>query len=454
MRTRVHLILLCILLVGIRAGAQDIESKLAGSSGNQGFTVKNSAGSILFTVRGDGRIGIGTAGPDVPLHVLGRAVVDADDGVLFKGIHGSGSIPAVGEGTRFMFYPMKSALRSGFAAGDCWNPNNVGVYSTAMGYNTIASGDQSTAFGDNTKAGGTNATALGQSTTANGLSSTAMGEYSTASGPRSTAAGYYASAGGQNSVAMGWYAEAGGNNSLALGDHAAAPGEGSVSIGSNTRASGDYSTAIGYYANTNGKLGSMVLSDASTTAKCNANADYTFRARFAGGYYLFSNSTSTIGVMLAAGSNSWSTVSDSTKKEAFAPSDGEHVLSHFPSLRLGSWSYRADAGSDRRHYGPIAQEWHAAFGRDGIGCIGSDTLLSSADVDGIAYAAIQALERRTRELKEMTEVLFRKNQEIVTLREELKEIRRAVVRLNALHTGYDTLGSLDNSGGSPASPGR
>ncbi len=45
----------------------------------------------------------------------------------------------------------------------------------------------------------------------------------------------------------------------------------------------------------------------------------------------------------------------------------------------------------------MAQEFYSAFGYDEIGTIGCDTLLSSADFDGINLIAIQALEKRTKE---------------------------------------------------------
>ena len=53
-----------------------------------------------------------------------------------------------------------------------------------------------------------------------------------------------------------------------------------------------------------------------------------------------------------------------------------------------------------RHYGPMAQDFFAAFGDDGIGKIGTDTTINSGDIAGILMIAVQALEKRTAELKE------------------------------------------------------
>jgi septal ring factor EnvC (AmiA/AmiB activator) len=89
--------------------------------------------------------------------------------------------------------------------------------------------------------------------------------------------------------------------------------------------------------------------------------------------------------------------------------------------------YTADE-SKRRHYGPMAQEWFAAFGHDGIGTIGCDTMLASADVDGVMCIAIQALEKRTatnqEEVAALREQLQQKNQEIAKLQVQLSALQR------------------------------
>lgn len=65
---------LLILLVGmglcaVQLSAQDIESKLSGTTVNQGFTIKDGNGTSLFTLRGNGRIGMGTTSPQGMLHM-------------------------------------------------------------------------------------------------------------------------------------------------------------------------------------------------------------------------------------------------------------------------------------------------------------------------------------------------------------------------------------------------
>ena len=48
----------------------------------------------------------------------------------------------------------------------------------------------------------------------------------------------------------------------------------------------------------------------------------------------------------------------------------------------------------------MAQDFYAAFGHDGLGQIGSETTISSGDMAGILMIAVQALEKRTGELKQ------------------------------------------------------
>jgi len=48
---------------------------------------------------------------------------------------------------------------------------------------------------------------------------------------------------------------------------------------------------------------------------------------------------------------------------------------------------------------PVAQEFFAAFGDDGVGTIGTETTINIGDMAGIMMVAIQALEQRTDDLE-------------------------------------------------------
>jgi trimeric autotransporter adhesin len=93
--------------------------------------------------------------------------------------------------------------------------------------------------------------------------------------------------------------------------------------------------------------------------------------------------------------------SDKTQKENFQPVDGEQVLKKIRDLELSSWNFIGHDPKRFRHYGPMAQDFFAAFGHDEVGQIGSETTINSGDMAGILMIAVQALEKRNVELKGM-----------------------------------------------------
>jgi hypothetical protein len=154
-----------------------------------------------------------------------------------------------------------------------------------------------------------------------------------------------------------------------------------------------------------------------------ATANNQFTARFAGGYRFFSSSntgTGGPGVELKPGQNSFSTLSDVRKKENFKPLDGEAMLRKIGRFRLHTWNYKGQDPKQYRHYGPMAQDFFAAFGHDGVGVIGTDTTITSADFDGINFAAIQALTERTEQLRQKDAQLAAKTRELEALLERLQ----------------------------------
>ncbi len=103
-----------------------------------------------------------------------------------------------------------------------------------------------------------------------------------------------------------------------------------------------------------------------------------------------------VGVSLIANDNSWNIISDSTKKERFLSADGETMLQKIRGMRLGSWNYKSQHDkAGLRHYGPMAQEFYAAFGKDAYGTIGCDTTINQANMEGVLMIMVKALENRT-----------------------------------------------------------
>ena len=354
-------------------------------------------------------VGIGTSTPSARLHVADSSVVFSANG----GLPGNpGNPPIQGSGRRMMWYADKAAFRAGFVDGNHWDKVNIGNYSFATGYSTTASGFRSTAIGSGTIASGGYTTAMGTGTTASGDASTAMGSFTIAIGNYSTAMGSYTTASGGFSTAMGYYSTASGLVSTAMGSF--------------LTASGQYSTAMGNYVSTNNQEGSFVIGDNSTnTVLTSANAN-NFRARFAGGYKLYTSANLSTGCTLFAGDNAWTTGSDVHSKENFAEINGEEFLKKISNFNLTSWNYKTQDPKTFRHYGPMAQDFYAAFGKDKYGTIGNDTTINSADFAGVSFIAIQALEKRTellqKENEELKKILLQLRKEVDVLQGIKKEI--------------------------------
>jgi hypothetical protein len=374
----------------------------------------------------------GLADDDHSQYLVTDGVRNATSGFAVTGIAGTGAIPASGAGTRLMWYPGKAAFRVGQVTGAQWDDANVGLRSVAFGHETTASGQGSTAMGEGATARGLLSTALGEFTTASGSSSTALGANTTASGSHSTAMGYgtiasgirstaignRTTASGENSTAMGLNTTASGSHSVAMGSDATASGGIAIAMGTRTTASGASSTAMGVLASTNDHNGSFVYGDGSTLSSGDVvqnSAANQFMVRASGGTIFYSASHLASGVSLAPGAGSWASVSDVRRKENFRDLDADGVLAKIARMPVREWNYKAQ-DSTVRHVGPSAQDFYAAFK-----LASSDTTITTTDIDGIALLAIQALERRTNELRERT-------REIEVLRHELAELRAELLR--------------------------
>jgi hypothetical protein len=279
------------------------------------------------------------------------------------------------------------------------------IASFAMGDNNFVNGNYATAIGKNNNAGGEGSIAMGYGNIANGYAATAMGanstasgNYSTAMGGSTTASGSYSVATGSNSTALGWFSVAMGSNNTASGWY-------SVAMGNNSTASDDRSTSIGTDVNTNNQVGSFIIGDAGDGIPSHAfaNSDPNqMMMRFKGGYRLYTSVYGDwVGAQLLPGNTSWSVYSDVRKKENFVPVDDELVLQKIKNFKLSTWNYKGQDVNTMRHYGPMAQDFYAAFGKDALGKIGCDTLINEHDFISVNFIAIQALEKRTQRIEEL-----------------------------------------------------
>jgi hypothetical protein len=286
--------------------------------------------------------------------------VDSASGFVARGFLGIGIIPFTGAGERVMWHPFKGAFRVGGVDLDQWDDGNVGFYSLATGYNTIASGNYSVAIGYNARAQQSYGVSLGYTTNSDGA--------------------------------------------------------GAVALGYRSTADANYAVAIGQRASANGFSGAIVISDASSSDSVEASATNQFSVRAAGGYRLFTNATKTTGVSMNAGGSSWNVISDVNRKEAFAPVRSTDILARIRALPVSTWRYTDEADRTVRHIGPMAQDWHRAFGFSG-----DSTTINMSDFDGVNLAAIQALEQRT----------AAQQAEITGLRGEVQALRAANAALEA-----------------------
>ena len=124
--------------------------------------------------------------------------------------------------------------------------------------------------------------------------------------------------------------------------------------------------------------------------------------------------------------------SDKTQKENFQPVNGEEVLGKIRGFELSSWNFMGHDPKEFRHYGPMAQDFFAAFGQDGVGQIGSETTINSGDLAGILMIAVQALENRTAELKQKEAQMAVLQSEVNDLKARHAYFETVAARLDAL----------------------
>ena len=364
-----------------------------GGADDQWLGIGSTAGRIEFDNQYvdevnilDAKVGIGTSTPSAQLHIGGT------DGLLAVGTYSTGTVLSLGLGTRMHWYPKKAAFRAGYVNGDRWDDAQIGNYSVAFGHSTIASGDYSAAFGWMTDATGDLSFASGYLTYAAGNYSTAFGDHASSSGSRTTAMGFHASASGNNS------------------------------------------TAIGNYVSTNSREGAFIIGDNSVVSFTNSNADNQMTMRFDGGYRLFTNSASSLGAKLDAGATAWSVISDRNVKENFQRIDLENLLGKIRDLPITEWNYKANDPSIR-YIGPMAQDFWQAFHLGGTDSLSISTLA----FDGVNMAAIQALEKRTSDLKEALSEIEQLKSTVQSLVQANKEMTEANNKLNQRLTRLESV---------------
>jgi hypothetical protein len=110
----------------------------------------------------------------------------------------------------------------------------------------------------------------------------------------------------------------------------------------------------------------------------------------------------------------WQNGSDRNGKENFAAISPRAVLEKVSALPITEWKYKVEADGTE-HLGPMAQDFHAAFGLNGP----DDKHIATVDEEGVALAAIQGLNQKLNE----------KDAEIQDLKQSVAELKALVEKL-------------------------
>lgn len=108
-------------------------------------------------------------------------------------------------------------------------------------------------------------------------------------------------------------------------------------------------------------------------------------------------------------------VSDRNQKKNLAPVDAAAILDKVSRLPISSWTYDKDP-AEVRHLGPMAQDFRAAFGLGD-----DDRTYYAVDAQGVALAAIKALNEQVSAQSARIEKLERENE---ALARRLRDIAR------------------------------
>ncbi|HYI40655.1 MAG TPA: tail fiber domain-containing protein [Allosphingosinicella sp.] len=313
---------------------------------------------------------------------------------------GIGTSPMEGKGYRTSWYTYKGAFRSGYADNE-WDDANVGFFSWAGGSNSTASGLYALAFGDTNQAESTSSIVFGSGNQVKG------------------AAGFAAGAGNRvcdtYGVALGNNAKSGGPliNGKCDPETFNIRGLAAMAFGYNVTADQDHTTAMGKFASNNGFTGTFIWSDGSATASADTfrnSANNQFAARATGGFRFRTNLGATTGCDLPAGSGVFNCTSSRATKMNFASVSGTDVLAKVRAMPISTWNYISE-GDKVRHLGPMAEDFHAAFG---LGV--SDKAIGVQDLASVSLAGVKALEERTAELQGKAAEVERLRGEVAALR--------------------------------------
>jgi hypothetical protein len=132
------------------------------------------------------------------------------------------------------------------------------------------------------------------------------------------------------------------------------------------------------------------------------------------------------------GATSYVTVSDRNAKTNFKSIDGKSILEKVSQMPVTSWVFKTDL--QKQHVGPMAQDFHAAFGLDGQ----DDKHINLTDIAGISLAAI----------KELSSEMKVKDAQIADLKRQLSAQTQAMAEMKSMAEMVSTrMTALENQRG-------
>ena len=362
------------------------------------------AGGRTFAVFDDGKVGIGTAIPDLQLHVAGNGiryqngtkVLDITSGTLSDIVSQNNSLVIASRGevgdNNIVLNPYANGGTPPFRNG------NVGIGNFFPNTKLHVNGDMTLESSSPTLFTGSGTTELSRY-----LSLINSPAYGSASGLKA----------GGVLVADAYDFANPSKNSLIV--------KGSATIGAASGPSGVKLFATGAVVGVQGGGSSQgVRGEGGTYGVYGSGTTYGIYGTCPtppecyGGWFnghVRMNGGASVATQLSVGgyvfAEGFEQTSDRGLKTNFADISPRAVLQRVAAMPIRTWSYKSDPQA-RRHMGPVAQDFRAAFG------LGTDDKhIGTVDAAGVSFAAIQGL----------YQLLEEQQRELATLREEIATLR-------------------------------
>jgi hypothetical protein len=449
------------MFVGRNAGNLTMSGYSNTATGDRAFlsnttgywNTSNGTVALYSNTTGNSNAATGTAA--LYSNTTGNSNTATGTGTMYNNTGGSSNTAT---GTSALFSNTSGSYNTATGAGALFTSTTSG-YNTATGFQALyfnTTGENNTALGANALTANTTGyqnTSVGSEAlpfNTTGIWNVAIGSealYSNTTGNTNTAIGYQAlysnkpntepASQAHNNIAIGWralYSNTTGNTNIAIGTNALlglTTGGGNVAIGADTLGPGlgNHNTMIG---NSAGNWGSSQGSYENTFVGYQAALEINLPAGIHNATAIGAHATVDASNKIRLGNQEitvlesqvgLTAVSDRNAKENLRPVDADDVLRKLAGMEVMSWNYIGHDPADFRHYGPVAQDFFAAFGNDGVGKVGSPTTINTTDMAGILMLAVQALERRTAALQNANEALRSENE---ALEDRLRRLEQSL----------------------------